>query len=93
MRLPVPVGRPISTACCHDSGQLVTFYYVTFEEFAVEHGPRIRAGLVFAFGPEAGLDGASEALTRTGGKSGRVCQRWTTPRVISSVSGKTQHGA
>lgn len=35
---------------------------MTFEEFAAEHGPRIRAALVAAYGPEAGLDSASEAL-------------------------------
>ena len=35
---------------------------MTFEEFAAEHGPRIRAALVAAYGPEAGLDAASEAL-------------------------------
>ncbi|MCU1387937.1 MAG: hypothetical protein JWL72_1275, partial [Ilumatobacteraceae bacterium] len=35
---------------------------VTFEEFATSAGARLRAGLVAAFGPEAGLDAAAEAL-------------------------------
>lgn len=35
---------------------------MTFEEFAAEHGPRVRAALIAAYGPEAGLDAASEAL-------------------------------
>lgn len=35
---------------------------MTFEEFAAEHGAHIRAALVAAYGPEAGLDAASEAL-------------------------------
>lgn len=36
--------------------------HVTFEEFATATGPRLRAALVGAFGPNAGLDAASEAL-------------------------------
>jgi DNA-directed RNA polymerase specialized sigma24 family protein len=35
---------------------------VTFEEFAAAIGPRLRAALVGAFGPNVGLDAASEAL-------------------------------
>ncbi len=36
--------------------------YVTFEQFVAEHGARLRAGLVGAYGPDAGLDAAAEAL-------------------------------
>jgi RNA polymerase sigma factor (sigma-70 family) len=35
---------------------------VTFDEFARESGPRLRAGLVAACGPDRGLDAAAEAL-------------------------------
>ena len=35
---------------------------VTFEEFAGSIGVRLRAGLVAAFGPDAGIDAAAEAL-------------------------------
>jgi RNA polymerase sigma factor (sigma-70 family) len=35
---------------------------VTFEEFVNENGSRLRAGLVAAYGPEVGIDAASEAL-------------------------------
>ena len=35
---------------------------VTFEEFAATVGVRLRAGLVAAFGPDAGVDAAAEAL-------------------------------
>ncbi len=35
---------------------------VSFESFAAEHGPRLRAGLVSAYGPDAGLEAAAEAL-------------------------------
>ncbi len=35
---------------------------MTFEEFATEHGPRLRAALVATYGPEVGLDAASEAI-------------------------------
>jgi predicted RNA polymerase sigma factor len=35
---------------------------VTFEEFAATFGVRLRAGLVAAFGPDAGVDAAAEAL-------------------------------
>jgi RNA polymerase sigma factor (sigma-70 family) len=35
---------------------------VTFEEFAATIGPRLRAGLVAAYGPDAGIDAAAEAL-------------------------------
>lgn len=34
-----------------------------FEEFARTTGPRLRAGLVAAYGPEDGADAASEALS------------------------------
>ncbi len=35
---------------------------VTFEEFARATGPRLRAGLVAAYGPDRGLDATAEAL-------------------------------
>lgn len=35
---------------------------VEFEEFAEAVGPRLRAGLVAAYGPTDGLDAAAEAL-------------------------------
>jgi DNA-directed RNA polymerase specialized sigma24 family protein len=35
---------------------------VTYEEFVADSGPRLRAGLVAAYGPEAGIEAASEAL-------------------------------
>jgi RNA polymerase sigma factor (sigma-70 family) len=35
---------------------------VTFEQFVAENGSRLRAGLVAAYGPEVGIDAASEAL-------------------------------
>lgn len=35
---------------------------VTFEQFAGERGPGLRAALVAAYGPQIGLDAASEAL-------------------------------
>ena len=35
---------------------------VSFESFADEAGPRLRAGLVAAYGPQAGLDAAADAL-------------------------------
>ena len=35
---------------------------MSFESFAREHGPRLRAGLVSAYGPDAGLDAAAEAM-------------------------------
>jgi DNA-directed RNA polymerase specialized sigma24 family protein len=35
---------------------------VSFETFAREHGPRLRAGLVSAYGPDVGLDAAAEAM-------------------------------
>lgn len=35
---------------------------MTFEQFAAERGPVLRAALVAAYGPEVGLDAASEAL-------------------------------
>jgi RNA polymerase sigma factor (sigma-70 family) len=35
---------------------------MTFEEFAHTAGRRLRAGLIAAYGPQAGLDAASEAL-------------------------------
>lgn len=35
---------------------------VTFEEFAATLGVQLRAGLVAAFGPDAGVDAAAEAL-------------------------------
>ena len=35
---------------------------MTFEEFVGERGPGLRAALVAAYGPEVGLDAASEAL-------------------------------
>ena len=35
---------------------------MTFELFAKESGPRIRAGLVAAFGPDIGADAAADAL-------------------------------
>lgn len=35
---------------------------MTFEQFASERGPALRAALVAAYGPEVGLDAASEAL-------------------------------
>ena len=53
---------------------MVTFLCVTFEEFAGEQGPRIRAALVSAYGPEAGLDGASEALAYGWEEWGRVSE-------------------
>jgi RNA polymerase sigma-70 factor (ECF subfamily) len=36
--------------------------HVTFDEFAAATGPRLRAALVGAFGPDVGLDAAAEAL-------------------------------
>ena len=33
-----------------------------FEQFAKESGPRIRAGLIAAFGPDLGADAAADAL-------------------------------
>lgn len=35
---------------------------VTYEEFVQRDGPRLRAGLVAAYGPEVGADAAAEAL-------------------------------
>jgi DNA-directed RNA polymerase specialized sigma24 family protein len=35
---------------------------VTFEQFITDNGSRLRAGLVAAYGPEVGIDAASEAL-------------------------------
>ena len=35
---------------------------VTFEEFVAVQGPRLRAGLVAAYGPDCGVDSAAEAL-------------------------------
>jgi RNA polymerase sigma factor (sigma-70 family) len=35
---------------------------VTFDEFVLESGPRLRAGLVAAYGPDRGLDATAEAL-------------------------------
>jgi RNA polymerase sigma factor (sigma-70 family) len=35
---------------------------VTFEQFVTENGSRLRAGLVAAYGPEIGIEAASEAL-------------------------------
>jgi DNA-directed RNA polymerase specialized sigma24 family protein len=35
---------------------------MTFEAFATRAGPRLRAGLVAAYGPDVGLDAAAEAL-------------------------------
>ena len=35
---------------------------VSFESFAVRDGPRVRAGLVAAYGPQVGSDAAAEAL-------------------------------
>lgn len=35
---------------------------VTFDEFARRDGPRLRAGLVAAYGPDVGADAAAEAL-------------------------------
>lgn len=35
---------------------------VMFERFVDGHGPRLRAGLVAAYGPEVGLDAAAEAM-------------------------------
>lgn len=37
-------------------------FAVSFESFAIEHGPRLRAGLVSAYGPGVGLDAAAEAM-------------------------------
>lgn len=33
-----------------------------FEQFVVDAGPRLRAGLIAAYGPQAGLDAAAEAF-------------------------------
>lgn len=38
------------------------FFVVSFESFAIEHGPRLRAGLVAAYGPDVGLDAAAESM-------------------------------
>jgi len=38
------------------------YLYVSFESFVREQGPRLRAGLVAAYGPEVGLEAAAEAL-------------------------------
>lgn len=35
---------------------------VMFERFLEDHGARVRAGLVAAYGPEVGLEAASEAM-------------------------------
>ena len=35
---------------------------VSFEKFAAQDGPRLRAGLVAAYGPEAGAAASAEAL-------------------------------
>ena len=35
---------------------------VTFTEFAAAFGPRLRAGLIAAYGPDLGVDAAAEAL-------------------------------
>lgn len=35
---------------------------MSFESFAIRDGPRIRAGLVAAYGPQIGLDAAAEAM-------------------------------
>jgi RNA polymerase sigma-70 factor (ECF subfamily) len=35
---------------------------VTFEQFVEDHGARVRAGLVAAYGPEVGLEAASDAM-------------------------------
>lgn len=35
---------------------------MTFQQFVEDHGARVRAGLVAAYGPEVGLDAASDAM-------------------------------
>lgn len=35
---------------------------VRYEDFVADSGPRLRAGLVAAYGPEAGIEAASDAL-------------------------------
>ena len=35
---------------------------MTFEDFLAVHGPRLRAGLVAAYGPDGGVDASAEAL-------------------------------
>jgi RNA polymerase sigma factor (sigma-70 family) len=47
---------------CHDFGIERTFNRVTFEEFAGSEGVRLRAALVAAYGAQAGLDSAAEAI-------------------------------
>ena len=49
--------RSVTVRC----GELLLFV-VSFESSAIEHGPRLRAGLVSAYGPDVGLDAAAEAM-------------------------------
>jgi RNA polymerase sigma factor (sigma-70 family) len=49
-------------AACHDFGIEEHFCDVTFEEFAGSEGIRLRAALVAAYGAQAGLDAAAEAI-------------------------------
>lgn len=51
------LGRTV-TVC----GLVRLYLDVRFESFAADAGPRLRAGLVAAYGPQAGLDAAAEAL-------------------------------
>ena len=53
--------RPIADAC-HDFDIERPFHRVTFEEFAGSEGVRLRAALVAAYGAQAGLDAAAEAI-------------------------------
>lgn len=51
------IGRTV-TVC----GAARLLLVVSFELFVVRNGPRVRAGLVAAYGPQVGLDAAAEAL-------------------------------
>ena len=47
---------------CHDFGIADALRDVTFEQFARDEGPRVRAALVASFGAQVGADAAAEAL-------------------------------
>lgn len=38
------------------------YLHVSFDGFVRDHGPRLRAGLIAAYGPDVGVDAAAEAL-------------------------------
>ena len=57
-----PSARFIASAC-HDFDALGALLGVTFESFVETVGPRLRAALVAAYGPDNGADAAAIALS------------------------------